>query len=351
MTDPVNPLEMSDEEFLKDMDKVGNVEEKPAEPEKETTEPEQKEENTPEEKPEEKPSEDKPQEDNQENTETEEKPAEKTEDTPSEKSDTIDYEQFYKDVMTPFKANRKTITLKNAKEAIQLMQQGANYTRKMQELAPYRKSLLMLKDNGLLDENKINFLIDLDKKNPEAIKKLLKDAKIDPLDINTEEEPKYKEGTHLISDAEANLKTAINDLLAEEGGNETLQEISNKWDNTSKDEIGKDPRILSTINEQKHNGVYKLITDEIERLETLGQLNPNIPFLYKYKMVGDALVQQKQRTPVATGTRQGNQTQMDDAKVKKVAPNRTNKTATKQIVNYLEMSDDEFMKQFGGNSY
>lgn len=47
-------------------------------------------------------------------------------------------------------------------EAIQLMQMGANYTRKMQELQPHRKTLLMLENNGLLDEGKLSFLIDSD---------------------------------------------------------------------------------------------------------------------------------------------------------------------------------------------
>ena len=107
-----------------------------------------------------------------------------------ESSGSVDYEAFYKKVMAPFKANGKMITLRSPEEAIQLMQQGANFTKKMQAIAPHRKLLIMLENNGLLDESKINYLIDLDKKNPEAIKKLVKDAGIDPKDIDTQAEKK-----------------------------------------------------------------------------------------------------------------------------------------------------------------
>ena len=95
------------------------------------------------------------------------------ESTPTE-SEKTDYEAFYKEVMTPFKANGKLIELRNPAEAVQLMQMGANYTRKMQAIQQHRKVLTMLENNGLLDEGKLSFLIDIEKKNPDAIQKLVK---------------------------------------------------------------------------------------------------------------------------------------------------------------------------------
>ena len=101
------------------------------------------------------------------------------ESTPTE-SEKTDYEAFYKEVMTPFKANGKLIELRNPAEAVQLMQMGANYTRKMQAIQQHRKVLTMLENNGLLDEGKLSFLIDIEKKNPDAIQKLVKESGIDP---------------------------------------------------------------------------------------------------------------------------------------------------------------------------
>ena len=51
------------------------------------------------------------------------------------------------------------------------MQMGAGYGRKLQDMQPHLKTLRMLEKNNLLDEGKLSYLIDLDQKNPDAIKK------------------------------------------------------------------------------------------------------------------------------------------------------------------------------------
>ena len=81
----------------------------------------------------------------------------------------IDHKAFYEMVTKPIKANGKTVEIRTPEEAIKLMQMGANYTRKMQDIAPHRKVIMMLEDNGLLDTDKLSFLIDLEKMNPDAI--------------------------------------------------------------------------------------------------------------------------------------------------------------------------------------
>lgn len=44
----------------------------------------------------------------------------------------VDYKAGYEQIMALTKANGKTMQVKSVEEAIQLMQMGANYTRKMQ---------------------------------------------------------------------------------------------------------------------------------------------------------------------------------------------------------------------------
>lgn len=288
----------------------------------------------------------------EENKKESSKEAEKKEENkeqPSEKSATIDYKKFYEKIMTPFKANGKLITLKTPEEAIQLMQMGANYTRKMQAIAPYKKTLLMLENNGLLDENKLSFLIDLDKKNPEAIKKLIKDAGIDPMDIDTSTEPQYKEGSHKVSNEEAAFMTVLDDLKQSQDGMQTIKEINSNWDDASKNILWSSPDIMRTIHQQRENGVYQLIVDEMERQRTLGNISPETPFLVAYKQIGDALVANKQKAvpqPVAVKAKTvKTSTVKNNEKAKAAAPNRTTPSAPKRFINPLAMSDEEFLKQ------
>lgn len=377
-----NPLEMSDEDILKmNPPEVEEPKEEPHQEEEEKQEESSTEEEDSQEEPKESEenndSEGKTSEEESEKESTEEvkeepkkeeennssgsgskeeekssKEAEKKEESkeqPSEKSATIDYKKFYEKIITPFKANGKLITLKTPEEAIQLMQMGANYTRKMQAIAPYKKTLLMLENNNLLDENKLSFLIDLDKKNPEAIKKLIKDAGIDPMDIDTSTEPQYKEGSHKVSNEEAAFMTVLDDLKQSQDGMQTIKEINSNWDDASKNILWSSPDIMRTIHQQRENGVYQLIVDEMERQRTLGNISPETPFLVAYKQIGDALVANKQKAvpqPVAVKAKTvKTSTVKNNEKAKAAAPNRTTPSAPKRFINPLAMSDEDFLKQ------
>ena len=84
------------------------------------------------------------------------------------------------------------------------MQMGANYNKKMAALKPNLKLLKLLENNGLLSEEKLSFLIDLDKKNPDAITKLVKDSGLDPLEMDVSKSD-YKPNTYTVHDREVEL--------------------------------------------------------------------------------------------------------------------------------------------------
>ena len=266
----------------------------------------------------------------------------------------VDYKAGYEQIMAPFKANGKTMQVKSVEEAIQLMQMGANYTRKMQELQPHRKTLLMLENNGLLDEGKLSFLIDLDKKNPEAIKKLLQDANINPLDVDMDNESTYQEGNHKVSDEEAQFRLVLDELNSNPVGRETLQTINSTWDQASKEVLWKQPEVMNTINAQRENGVYARITAEIDRRRTLGVIQVGVPFLEAYRVVGDELHKagafndlfkpKAPAAPVATRAAMPKPTGLDPkaeaAAVHRGSPSKT----TSPLEAMQKASDDEFLK-------
>lgn len=82
----------------------------------------------------------------------------------------IDYKAVYEKLLkTPFKADGREISINTPDEAIALMQKGVSYSKKMASLKPNLKIIKMLEKNGLLDEGKLSFYIDLEKKNPQAM--------------------------------------------------------------------------------------------------------------------------------------------------------------------------------------
>ena len=284
---------------------------------------------------------------------------------------------FYDQVMKPFKANGREITLRTPEEAIRLMQMGAGYGRKLQDMQPHLKTLRMLEKNNLLDEAKLSYLIDLDQKNPDAIKKLIKDAGIDPLDLNMDDNANYRPTNHSVSDTEVAFSEALKDVSAQPGGRETIQQINTTWDKTSKEALWAQPELLRIIQSQKENGLFDQISAEMERKKMLGEIAPNTPFLEAYKIAGDALVAAnslilpgsetapKTETPAPAAPVQG-KTDQQPAKVlgtrtaapksgasandkaKAAASPQSSSRKAKETVNPLDMADDEFLKQFNG---
>ena len=269
-----------------------------------------------------------------------------TESTQQELSED-DYRNFYNKVSAPFKANGTDMSVRSADEVIQLMQMGANYTKKMQDLAPYRKTIMMLEKNNLIDEKDLSYIIDLKNKNPEAIRKLVQDSQIDVFDLNTDEPVNYNPNpNNLVSDEEARLKTTVDDLISS-GGSEIVQE-ARSWDDQSKAEIYKDPTILTILNSQKQSGVYNKVINEMKRMEVFGQIPAGTPFLQAYKQAGDSLMNQSQPLTVRTGMA-NQQSYTNNAQVRAAAmPRQTPARKYRQITpdDVLSADSSTFEKMY-----
>ena len=269
----------------------------------------------------------------------------------------IDYKVQYEALLSPFKANGKDIKVDTVEDARSLMQMGANYNKKMASLKPNLKLVKMLDNHDLLSEEKLNYLIDLSKKDPEAIKKLVKDSGLDPLDIDTENIA-YKPNAYNVSDNEVALDGILDDIRDTSSFNTTIDIIGNKWDEASKDMIAKDPNIIRVINEHVGSGIYKKVSEVVERERILGRL-VGLSDIEAYKQVGDAInsnggfsdpVQATPTQPISTSksnsVNKANNPVDPKLVNKRKAAGSTKSQAGKAKPEYdiLNMSDEEFEK-------
>jgi len=200
----------------------------------------------------------------------------------------IDYEAAYKQLTAPFKANGREIQVTSVEDAVALMQMGANYNKKMAALKPNLKLLKLLENNGLLSEEKLSFLIDLEKKNPDAISKLVKDSGVDPLDLDASKAGDYKPSRHTVDDRELELDAVLDELQGTEGYTRTLDVVSNQWDGPSKNVIANSPQVLRIINSHVQSGIFDLIVKEVESEKMFGRLS-GLSDIEAYRQVGDAI--------------------------------------------------------------
>jgi len=209
--------------------------------------------------------------------------------TTEEATSKVNYKEEFAKIMAPFKAAKREIKIDNISDARRLMQMGVDYSRKMEAMKPYQRVLKTLEKNNLLDIGRLNFLIDLDKKNPEAIKKFLKDSEIDPMDLSLEDDTNvYKPTDHMIGEQELALDDVLDDIRKTDTFDRTAQVISKEWDTASRRVLFEDPQIIRTLNDHMQSGIFDKIAEVMERERILGRL-VGLSDLEAYKTVGDAL--------------------------------------------------------------
>lgn len=269
----------------------------------------------------------------------------------------MDYEAEYKKLTAPFRANGKDMQVQTADEAIALMQMGANYNKKMAALKPNLKLLKLLENNGLLSEEKLSFLIDLDKKNPDAIQKLVKDSGLDPLEMDVSKS-EYKPKTYTVDDRELELDAVLEKIQDTPTYNQVIGLVSNKWDGPSKQVVAENPQLLEVINTHMANGVYDLISTEVERQRVFGRLS-GMSDIDAYRQVGEAMNasgsfnhlaqgQKKeeapaQRLPIPTQAK-AEDPAIRAKKLAASAPKAATPVKVDPDFNPLALSDDDFAK-------
>ena len=273
--------------------------------------------------------------------------------TPSD----VNYKEAYERLLSPFKANGRDIAVANVDDAIALMQMGANYNKKMEALKPNLKLLKMLEKNSMLNEERISFLIDLEKKNPDAINKLIKDSGIDPMDYDAEKAGTYQPKTYTVDDKEMELDGVLEELQGTPTYARILDVVSNKWDGASKRVVADSPQLLKVINTHMQSGVYDLIHAEVERERMFGRLL-GLTDIDAYRQVGDAiqakggfnhLGNQGNQAPSQPVVVQPKPKIVDDSKLrdKRLAASTSKPTGSVNSAkdyNPLSMSDEEFSK-------
>jgi hypothetical protein len=274
--------------------------------------------------------------------------------------DETDWKAEYESLMAPFKAAKRMVTPKSKEDLRRLAQMGFDYTRKMGEMKPHLKVLKTLEHNDFMDLDKINFAIDLMKGNPEAIKKFLKDHKIDPIELDLEGDVDYKPTDHAVSDGQLALDEVLDSIRDTESFPRVANVITKEWDKASQDTLLDNPEIIRFINTHMEQGFYDQISEKLAYERSLGRLS-GLSDLDAYKAVGDAMQANNEFKPVngqgTTPTKQttqghsqdpeGSDASKDDVDARKRAASPTKGTAgagKAPTPNFLGMSDEEFEK-------
>ena len=200
---------------------------------------------------------------------------------PEEYKQALEQNKEFQRILEPFKANGKEMSVKDVDEAMQLMKMGANYVKKMTVMKPHLNAVKLLQRNDLLDQDKLNTLIDISKGNTDAIASFLQTLNVDPADLigKEQEASSYKPNEYKIDEAEEAVVDVLETIKSDSPSeyNNLVSNVINQWDTGSNRLFGERPEILEVLVENMQNkndqgqSVFELVNTELQRQKTLGK--------------------------------------------------------------------------------
>ena len=241
----------------------------------------------------------------------------------------------------PIRANGHEIYVDTPEKAIQLIQMGANYNKKMQEIKPALGVVQALREAELLDnQEKLNQLIDIAKGDKEALKSFIKQSNLDLSEIDDEEEIQYKPKQHIPSEKEVEFNQVVKELK-ESGDYETvIQEISKDFMNDKSSEIiSENPRLLEALSADIKSGIYNKVMGVVQGKKIFERdTRPTIDlYIESYKVIMN-----QQQKSINNKKRESVASKVSGTPTRKKATNKqTSKTPDFSNIDFFNMSIEE----------
>jgi hypothetical protein len=174
------------------------------------------------------------------------------------------YEDFYKQATSEFVANGKVMKgFDDPKKIIQAQQMAAGFSEKMKAFKKYRPFINPLKEKGMLDNpEKFNLMLNALDGDKEAIKKIIQEAEIDPVELDMEN-INYTPKNQIASDKEVAFEDVIETAQQYGVKDKVEQVIAKDWDDNSVIELLEDPQNSADLVNHLSTGVYDLVQQRI----------------------------------------------------------------------------------------
>lgn len=227
-------------------------------------------------------------------------------------------------------------------ELIKLAPKALHFTKKLQALAPFRRSISAMQENNITEDD-LNQFIEMKKGNKTAIANFMANNHIDAYDvsaIDSQEAIKYQP---LKYGREQNELNRVIEELQEHPRSGELTNYVASLDQVSKDRLVKNPDVLEVLMSNIENGYFEVIQPEANKRAFLdGNKKPMIEYYaevageyYKYLDSLEAKKNQQQ------STQKDIQNMREKAKVSGNTGIKTVQKQPKQITSPYDISDEE----------
>lgn len=265
-----------------------------------------------------------------------------TEEEPTTPNDALVEEPTNNEITYKVKANGQEFDF-TLDELKMLAPKAMDYTKKTQALAPYRRTIQAMEENGISPKD-INLLIDMKKGNKEAFASFMKEQNIDAFDL-PDENHNYVPNEYG-KDPSIEQRDMVLKEIAED--RENLDKVKSALDNLdpeSKSFLFENPNLLKGLHIDVKNGLYDKLMPQAIKYSALDDNTK--PILEYYKMASIDYANAMQQAQ-AREEAMKNEKLVKTAKAKKEAtlPTTSGKVGAKQILNYADIDDDDYNRWY-----
>ena len=190
---------------------------------------------------------------------------------------------------------------KDPADLIRAQQMLHGYSDKMKVFKEYKPFLKALEERKLTtDADKFNLAMSIIDGDPEAIKKVLKEKGIDPLELDLED-IKYTEKNTLPSQAQMLIEDTYEQAENLGVGDKFTRVINKDWDVKSLQELVTNNAVRADLLQHLSDGTYDIVSNEIKKMELLdatGVLN-GMTSIEKYRLAVERVYKQNQKAVAA----------------------------------------------------
>lgn len=297
----------------------------------------------------------------QEIDEIEEEPAEEVSEdpTPEPEADKVPASNLQDSSVHSFKANGKEYSFTEEemrKQFPRVFGQAMDYTRKMQAIKPWRKTIDAVEQAKLSHED-INLMIDAFSGNKDAITEVIQRTGVDVLDIDPSTHQPYTAKDYGRDDRELNITEVIDSIKHDREYSTTHAVLSQAWDEASWNTLSNDPQKITALHNDVKSGLYAQIQPIADKLKVFD--NGRKSDLDYYLAAGAQYFQELEQEQLTQNLREFQKQQA--ARISAVKSQEDKRNATKKavgnrkaatlpakstqrggIVDYLNASDEDF---------
>lgn len=265
-----------------------------------------------------------------------------------------------------FKANGKEYEFSGEEIVEQfpkIFGQAMDYTKKMQAIKPWRKTIDALEGAELSHED-VSLMIDVLKGDKGAINEVIKRTGIDTLDLKDDEDNPYVAKDYGRDDRALDIKDVVDSISQDAEYSTTHSILSNEWDNQSWQTMAENPEMIKLLHLDVKSGMYQQLQPIAEKLKVFaGGTKTDLECykeaaqqFYANKSKADMAAKAQEKRAAEQERQDAEQARLQDVKAKATKRSATKKASVKRkaaaptkntgtqkgVVDYLDDSEEAF---------